>query len=523
MHLLKQNKLRNLCIVFCMILFTGCSEDGGNSTNIDTTIPENSSWSINTILELPQTQTVPAHITFTHSDNQLYIAYYDNNPLYDINRHDENPYSYRVRYKSFSLSDVSRLSDTNTTTETVALIMDEGSSFGPMSMALSGSTPMLAYGVSESTIYIEGYDFGNQGDVIIAVRDGNDNWRKEIGAIGYNERNLPFANGLAAPSLSLKGDENGNALLSFQFFYEGIDSDNYGYPDLMFISQSIDNFADNNINQFDALEEYVEGSVMQLPTAIQIRAGDFSEMLINQDGNPVIFHYFSNVNVGPNGSIGLRMSIKVDGEWQSEWIDDGVEHSGIEVTQISAAVKSNGLLAIVYTVKDFVDYDFSPNPDNTVTIPYILKYAEQVEVVTGTDTNGEDIIETEWKYDEQDETKLGEIVNYASINGRYCSLAMDSEDNPVVAFFDEMNFTRTRFFSRIKISKRSSGGVWSSETIVPETVGLTIKTSPYDITPGTHNDYYIGKYNYLWLDRNDHINICSYSSVSNKLYHFQLR
>ncbi len=217
------------------------------------------------------------------------------------------------------------------------------------------------------------------------------------------------------------------------------------------------------------------------------------------------------------------MSIKVDDEWQSEWIDDGAGHSGIQITQISAAVKSNGLLAIVYTVKDFVDYDYSPSPESAVIIPYILKYAEQVEVVTGTDINGEDIIGIEWKYDEYDETKLGEIVDYSSINGRYCSLALDSEDNPVVAFYDEMNFTNTRFFSRIKISKRTSGGVWNSETIVPEDVGLTVKASPYDITPGTHNSYYIGKYNYLWLDRNDRINICSYSSISNKLYLFQQR
>jgi len=125
-------------------------------------------------------------------------------------------------------------------------------------------------------------------------------------------------------------------------------------------------------------------------------------------------------------------------------------------------------------VKDFIDYDYNQTTDDPVIIPYSLRYAEQVEVITGTDINGEDIIEIEWKYDEHDETKLGEIVDYVSISGRYCSLAIDSEDNPVVAFYDEMNFTRNRFFSRIKIAKKSSGGVWDSETIVPEDVGLTI-------------------------------------------------
>jgi len=493
-----------------MLLFIGCGEKDNNNTNIDATIPTNNSWSINTILELPKAQTVPAHITFTHSDSELFIAYYDNNPLYDIDLQDVNPYCYRVRYKSFNLSDVSRLSDSNATTETVALIMDEADSFGPISMALSGSTPMLAYGVSESSVIVEGFDTGNQGDVIIALRDGTDNWRKEIGALGFNERNGPFVNGLARSNISLKGDDNGNALLSFQFFYEGVDGDNYGYPDLVFINQPIDNFADsNNVNQFNELEEKVEESIFTLPTGVQIRAGDFCEMVVKHDGSPVIFHHTNNLNVGPAGRIGLRMSMKVDDEWQSEWL-----HENINITQISAAVKSNGLLAIVYTVKDFVDYDYSQTPGDPEIIPYSLRYAEQVEVITDTDDNGEDIIETEWR---------DEIVDYVSISGRYCSLAIDSEDNPVVAFYDEMNFSRTRFFSRIKISKRTSGGVWTSETIVPEDVGLTIKTSPYDITPGTHNYYYIGKYNYLWLDRNDLINICSYSSISNKLYHFQQR
>ena len=586
------HRIKTAVLLMTFLTFlSGCAEDK-SSASVEIDIPKSNSWDIYEIHNLDPDQTVPPRITFTHSDDSLYMAYYDHNPEFSDANETNYPYKYRIRYKSLQLSSAPALSSeiigwrhdydplrkvyedllkvyekdyTNylknlqeyqdaldngpydpfliapfppvapdkppfdndngsnsgrAINETMTIMMDEGISMGNLAMDLSGSTPMIAYAVNDSAVYLEEYDLGNQGDVMIAVRDNNAldydgdgneigslYWRREIAAYGYCERNPVFRNGLAMSDFALKGDDNGNALLAFQFFYEGADSDNFMYPDLKYISQPVDGFINSSVNDVADLEETIEGSVFQLPSGQQKSAGDACDMVINNDGNPVTFFYVSNLNAGSESNTGLRTAIRINDTWQTEWI-----HNNIEIVQISAAVKSNGLLGLLYTVKDYQDYDYAN--ENSELIPYSIRYAEQVEVVTGIDTDGNDITELEWSH---------ESVDFVSIAGRYCSLAMDSNDNPVAAFFDEMNFTRTRFFSRIKIARRTPEGAWNSETIIPESVGLQVETSTYDIDPGQHDAYYIGKYNYLWLDRNDKIYLCTYSSIANRVYLFHER
>ena len=592
------HRIKTAVLLMTFLTFlSGCAEDK-SSASVEIDIPKSNSWDIYEIHNLDPDQTVPPRITFTHSDNMLYMAYYDHNPEFTEVNLANYPYKYRIRYKSLRLSNAAELSseiiawrhdydplrkifidqlevyekdytkylkalqeyqdalDTGiydpflfepipplapvkppfdndngsisrrAVNETMTLLMDEGISMGDLSMAVSGTKPMIAYAVNDSAVYLPDYDLGNQGDVMIAVKDsnvvnldenGNDlnvdvnanslNWRKEIAAFGYCERNPVFRNGLAMSDFSLQADDNGNALLAFQFYYEGADSFNFTYPDLKFISQPVDGFVNASVDDVADLEETIEGSVFQLPSGQQKSAGDACDMVINNDGNPVTFFYVSNLNAGSETNTGLRTAVRINDTWQTEWI-----HNNIEIVQISAAVKPNGLLGLVYTIKDYQDYDYGNETDDL--IPYSIRYAEQVEVVTGVDTDGNDITELEWKH---------ESVNFVSIAGRYCSLAMDSDGNPVVAFFDEMNFTQTRFFSRVKIARKTPEGAWNAETIIPENVGLQVETSPYEIDPGQHDAYYIGKYNYLWLDRNDKIYLCTYSSIANRVYLFHER
>lgn len=498
------------------LMCAGCTE--GPAAVIDESIPVNDSWDIYSVHQIEDGQRISPYMDFTHSDDRLYFVYYDDNPQYDADDEANDSYPYRLRYVSFNLNDAGYLSEGNKVVETVTLLREEGDSLDKLDMALSGSTPMVAYGVRKTPIVVEGADLNNQGDVMIGVRDGTDNWRNEIAAYGYvaPERNTVFTDGLAMADFSLKADDEDNALLAYQFFYEGADGYNYNYRDLNFISQPVNAFVNDQVDDMADLEETIEGSTFELPTGVQTTAGDACEMVLDADGIPVVFYYFSNLNIGAGGSVGLRMARRTidelgDVTWEHEWL-----HQGVDIVQISAAVKSDGRLCFVYTVRDYEDFDYGlPQMDaDDLSLPFTIRYAEQVDVVVGVDEFGEDIIERQWHH---------EYVDYVSICGRYCSMALDSEDNPVVAFFDEMNFTQTRFFSRIKIARRSSTGVWDTEIILPEAVGLTVKTSPYDIDPGMHDSYYIGKYNHLWVDRNDRVNLCSYSSISNKVYLFRER
>lgn len=500
-------------VILSGFLCFGCADDD-QGANLDASIPESESWEVNSVHQIDENQSISPYMDFTHSDDRLYFVYYDDNPLFDEANADNYPYRYRLRYVSFNLGAAGHLNEGNKDEETVALLRQEGDSLDKLDIALSGSTPMVAYGVNKSTVFVEGADLNNQGDVMIGIRDGDDTWRNEIGAYGYVDpaRNPVIRDGLAMADFSLKGDDEGNARLAFQFFYEGADSYNYNYRDLNYISQPVNAFVNAQVEDVADLEETVEGSSFQLPSGLQTTAGDACEMVIDPEGHPVVFYYFSNLNMGAEGTVGLRMARRNDdGEWEHEWI-----HQNVDLVQISAAVKTDGLLALVYTVRDYEDFDYGlPQMDAAdLVLPYTIRYAEQVEVVVGVNADGDDIVERQWQH---------EYVDYVSICGRYCSMDLDSEDRPVVAFFDEMNFTETRFFSRIKLARRTAPGVWNTETIVPEDVGLTVNTSPYDVDPGMHDSYYIGKYNHLWVDRSDRVNLCSYSSISRKVYIFRER
>jgi hypothetical protein len=318
-----------------------------------------------------------------------------------------------------------------------------------------------------------------------------------------------FRDGLAQSDFCVKGDNSGHVMLSFQFYYEGVDSYNFAYPDMRFISQPVDAFSNASVNSVATLEEPVDANAYQNnASGQQSFHGGSNDLVLDRDGNPVLFYYNDNTINGPAQDQGLRVARRSLNNgtvtWTKEWIEDG-----IEVVSIKGAVKPDGRLAVVYAVKDLPDFI-----DTDVILPYVIKYAEQVDVVTGTDSDGHDIVVREWRI---------EFANLNSICGRFCSMALDSKGEPVVAYYDELNFTLNRFFSRIKISHRKSRNNWSVDIIKPEDVGLSNNTSPYNVTPGSDDYCYIGKYNRLWLDGEDKVHLVSYSTVTKKVYLFVMR
>lgn len=508
-------KQAGIALVMALIFLTiGCSKDE-KTYNRDDTIPENESWDINTVLDLntlvPQGGNDPyiePQIAVTHDQGRVHMAYFRHNT--DTATAITHPYL--LMYRSFDIDDMFYLNDSNTIDETVVLLEDDARNIAGISIAIAGGKPVVAYSVYKEYIHLPDSDLNNQGDVMMAVRDSDNSWRIEIGAYGYvdPDRNPVFTDGLAQSDFCIKGDGNGHVLLSFQFYYEGIDSYNYDYPDLRYISQPVNAFVNDNVQSVANLEETVEGNVYQNNgSGQQSFQGGHNDLVLDHDGNPVLFYYNDNSVNGPAQDRGLRVARRVtDDQGEVTWASEYIE-SGIDVVAIKGAVTSDGRLVVAYTVYYLPDYI-----DPEVLLPYVIKYAEQVDVVTGVDDQGEDIVERQWHT---------EFINYNTICGRFSSLALDSNNQPVVAYFDEMNFTKNRFFSRVKVSRRDAGGVWTVDVIVPEDVGLSNNTSPYDVAPGLHDKYYIGKYNHLWIDDDDRVYLASYSTVNRKLYLFVAR
>jgi hypothetical protein len=497
------------------IMISGCTKDDGKAFNRDNTIPDNPSWDINTVLDLNTVVTnegddpyIEPKIAVTHDDQRVYITWF---------RANDDPatstdYPYRIMYRSFLISDLYYLNGSNTTDETVTLLENDARNIADLSIAIAGGKPVVAYSVYKEFIHLPDSDLNNQGDVMIAVRDGANDWRIEIGAYGYvaPDRNPVFTDGLAQSDFCVKGDDDGNVLLSFQFYYEGIDSYNYDYPDLRYIRQPVDAFLTTSVYAVADDEETIQGNAYQNnASGQQSFNGGSNDLVLDLDGNPAVFYYNDNSVNGPAQDRGLKVGRRVTNDqgvssWETEYIE-----SGIDVVDIKGTVTSDGRLMAVYAVKDLPDFI-----DPQVELPYVIKLAEEIDVVTGVDDDGEDIVVRQWHT---------EFVNYNTISGRFCTLALDSNDQPVAAFFDEMNFTGNRFFSRVKISSRNPEGAWDVDVIDPEDVGLSNSTSPYDITPGLHDKYYIGKYNHLWIDGSGRTLLASYSTVSRKLYLFVQR
>ncbi|MBU1169318.1 MAG: hypothetical protein KKD44_07115 [Proteobacteria bacterium] len=499
--------------VLSTAFLVGCSGDSGPPLNVDNTIPVSVTWAINSVMNQDPAQRTditlsedeegyidPQLSVFVQND-RVHMAYYDVNP--DVDTRDEFPY--RLMYKSFNRGDFLYLNSGNTVLEEVLLIDDDPRNRAGLSVSVAGGKPVIAYPVFKLYIVLEDSDLNNQGDVMIAVRDGAGTWRQEIAAYGYvsPERNPVFRDGLAQSDFCLLGNNEGQVMLSFQFYTEGIDSYNFDYPDLRYISQPVDAFVNNDVYAVADLEEVVEGNVYQNNASGQQKdQGRVNHLILDHDGNPVIFYYIDDTVNGSSQDFGIRYSRRVDGEWLTpQWIE-----SGVTVAYISGAVKSDGGLFVAYTVTNVPDFI-----DSQTILPSIVKYAEQIDVITGYDDDGEEIHEWEWHYG---------YVNYNTICGSYLTMVLDASDHPVVAYYDEMNFTLNRFFSRIKVSRRTEAGNWEVFVITPEDVGLSNDVSPFDVTPGSTDIYYIGKYNHVWMDGNGRINLSSYSTVNKKTYLF---
>ena len=491
------NIFLSLLILYAIVL-SGCSSDKNNGEQrpVPTSaVFANSRWKVDEIMDNGGDSNIPPEFSFYHYQGTLHMAYLDRNPSYDQESNDGCPF--RVKYYSLQPGNSATYNISKDRHETVTLLERGGRLFSSVSVSVSNFTPVVSYFRYKIT-YADQFpqaDMGNQGDIYVAVHENDNTWRHEIAAYGYNPRNPVFIDGLAMGDLSIAGDDDGNVNLAFQFYYEGMDEDNMEFPDMRYVNQQLDAFSNETIQVMATMEEVIEGNSYGNNSGVQNFHGGTVKMILDYNGNPVVFYYADNRNSG--NEFGLRVARRIDGQWQSPaWVEQGVE-----VADISPALKLNGTLAVAYAVNHMRD-----PVDEERELSYCLRYA------TDPETDPDLPSPVEWSNHE--------MVDFNSICGRYCSLAMDSNDQPAIAHFNEINYTGNRFFSGIKISRKIEGDTWDTELIPPEFIGLSNNTSPYEITPGQHDKYYIGKYNYLWRGADNRLYLCSYSTVAEKVYLF---
>lgn len=143
--------------------------------------------------------------------------------------------------------------------------------------------------------------------------------------------------------------------------------------------------------------------------------GDGHEIAVDDEGNPHICYRDKT-----NGSV--KYATKINGSWVVEVLDDPAGE-GDSVESSSIAIDSSGNPRIAYNVQ------------STSDLPYI-KYAV-------------------WNGSSWTKSTTG-------INGHWVSLALDSDDNPHIAFHSDEEM-------RVYYAKKLSSGSWEDEIVDSET------------------------------------------------------
>jgi len=330
-----------------------------------------------------------------------------------------------------------------------------------LSMTLkSDNLPVIAYQGGTSK------ECGDtEADVMFQVRSQS-GWTGYTGAMGFVARqNLPILqDGDAGKKISIVADNENNIHTSYQFFYEGCDAYNLNFPDQDYILFSPP-YSDQGAGGVG--EETVDGNLyINNSTGLQYRQGDFGKIILNADGNPVVF-YMAQIGT----SYGIRMATRIDGAWEMEWVET-IDRDDWEVGELSPALSPDGTLGVAY-------YMMKKNSemDDGDHLRYSEKKVPSLEIP-----------EPAWS---------SRIVNILSICGEYCSLAYDSDSNPAIAYYTLETYSRLER-KNLLFSYRVNGN-WIKETVAYQ------------------GD--IGKYNTLWFnDTDSRFCVSTYSLDDQKVY-----
>jgi hypothetical protein len=299
----------------------------------------------------------------------------------------------------------------------------------------------------------------------IMINFGGGPWSEYTGAIGYVARNPVYFDGHATANMSLAVDSVGDVHIAYQFFTEGMDSANYRYPDLFYVHRPREGLEQVLTPQaYGALEEAVDGNTFST-YGVHNSVGYHCRLLLDPEERPVIVYAEHPESYA--GTFALKAAFRDDaGNWHHEVVETLDE--AWKVGGISAVFHPDGALCIAYALKAP-----APAPDNA----HRLKYA--------TNRSGA------W---------VTEIVDEATWCGDYCTIAVDPEGMPAIAYYDEQSHSdRPHRFLKYA---RFDGLRWVRETV-----------DEYEEA---------GRFNTLWFDAMNRPCICSYSDVDHRILVFRL-
>jgi hypothetical protein len=443
----RRTELHALTIVVAFILGIagmqscgGGGGSGGGSTDDDVPdIPRDTGWQRVGIVQisgsgllLPNVRAIP------DGNNQLHVVYFTDG---------QEASSYTINHILWDMDSHSEIS------QEAVIDIDNCRT---LDLSLSqGDLPVVAY--QGGTVRAGGSE--QQSDVMFSILQ-NDVWTEYTGGIGFVERNPVFEDGLAGKYVSVAVDGSGDIHLCYQFFYEGIDAMNFNYPDLLYVTK------DGSSPETEGIEETVEGNIYNPngTASEQNRVGAHAAMMIDGEGNPVIFHA---ADLAPNSSDpdgkGLRVAYRQNGVWTSEWVE-----TGLEVGDISCALDAGGNLCVAY----YVESEYTDS--SGISHRQCLKYATRTAATWTT-----------------------RLVDEATLCGMYCSLAFDTSGNPAIAYYSMQNHSGSLTLKDLKLACYS-GTIWDKQVVA----------STGDI----------GNYNSLWFDEDGTAYICTFSNTDHTIY-----
>ncbi|MGD9158878.1 MAG: hypothetical protein PVG39_10760 [Desulfobacteraceae bacterium] len=455
-----------LVLLVFFLLMTGCnggdgggnSEEGGDDPSGEGGTPGTAQWYMHEIkhidaegLLVPQVSALPGN------DGDVRIAYYSDGTDYGS----ENRYNINLLIWD---PDEDNIVSEEMLDPTPPENGGEGlDNCNPLSLALGNlDYPIVAYQGGYSRDQGPGAD--DQSDVMFSVRDGGV-WEEYMGAMGYVERN-PLYDGLAGSDLSVAIDSQGYIHICYQFYYEGMDSYNFGYPDLNYVRHN-GNTLNNLIGdgEWANIEEKIYGSDFTASSATHRNIGRGCKLLLDDSNNPVVF-FVEHTDIGSVNAYGLWFARREsNGEWTRQWVDK--VSLGWTIGDVSAAKGPEGNFAVAYSkVCQGCDADEGDH----------LKYAVQ-------SGNSWDV----------------QVVDESSICGHSPSLAFDSQGNPAIAYYDVQSHSgHNREFLKLA---SLSGSTWTSETV-------------------TEDDDF-GHHNSLWFNTDNRPFICSYSEAVDDIAIFE--
>ncbi len=288
-----------------------------------------------------------------------------------------------------------------------------------------------------------------QSDAMVALRAGGF-WHERTAAVGENPRNPVFRDGLAGTRVAAAVGPDGVLHLAYQFNYEGCDAMNFRYPDLRYVR------IDPADPGSEPREEVVEGNTYG-DSPSQNSVGFHAALTVDPDGSPVVFHYAEL----PDGTRGLRVARRVDGQWVSGWVETGCEVGAV------AASPAGADPAAAYVIERCTD-----GRDDRGTLRFARAEGDG------------------WALETVDATVrcAGEL-----------SLGLDPDGRPAIAYH-ELETYAGRDLGNLKLA-RFDGASWDLEAVASQ------------------GD--IGRYNAVWTDAEGRLQVMGYSATDHTIYVFQ--